>query len=398
MSSTQTPEQVEKSRSTDSILVSKPPGLSAGAVAVGVVMTLVFALVLYLIVASLLGAVPESLQDFWPDFVVVSETPVEKFGLMFLAIGLFVAVMAVLLLMVDSRKRVPNWTVVMAFVGPTVAMLTLGLLYPMLSTLVQSFAGRSPWNDAERREWVGFDNFATLFTQQEFQLVLRNTLVWVLLAPLVALGLGLVYAVLVDRTRGEAVSKGLIFLPMAISMVASGIIWKFVYEYKDAALPQIGLANQILVWLGLDPYQFLLETPGNTVFLVVVMIWIQTGFAMTVLSAAIKAIPDDIVEAARIDGVTGFGMFRYVTIPSIRPALLVVWVTVTMTTLKAFDIVRTMTGGNFETSVVANEFYTQSFQQFNFGLGAALAVILFIIVVPVIIYQVRQLRLSEEIR
>jgi alpha-glucoside transport system permease protein len=119
---------------------------------------------------------------------------------------------------------------------------------------------------------------------------------------------------------------------------------------------------------------------------------------MTVISAAIKAIPDDIVEAARLDGVTGIGMFRYVTIPSIRPALLVVWVTITMTTLKVFDIVRTMTGGNFSTSVVANEFYTQSFRQFNFGLGAALAVVLFVIVIPVVVYQVRQLRISEEIR
>ncbi|MCU0270652.1 MAG: sugar ABC transporter permease [Acidimicrobiales bacterium] len=397
MSSTQTPEHVKKSRST-APPVSKRPSISVGAVTAGVAMLLVFALVLYLIVASILGAVPESLADIWPDFVVVSQTPVEKFGLMFLAVGLFVAVMAVLLISVDSRKRVPNWTVVLAFIGPTVAMLTLGLLYPMISTFVQSFAGRQPWTDPERREWVGFDNFTTLFTESTFQIVLRNTLVWVLLAPLVALGLGLLYAVLVDRTRGEAVSKGLIFLPMAISMVASGIIWKFVYEYKDASLPQIGLANQVLVWLGLDPYQFILEIPWNTLFLIVVMIWIQTGFAMTVLSAAIKAIPDDIIEAARLDGVTGFGMFRYVTVPSIRPALLVVWVTVTMTTLKAFDIVRTMTGGNFQTSVVANEFYTQSFQQFNFGLGAALAVVLFIIVIPVITYQVRQLRLSEEIR
>jgi alpha-glucoside transport system permease protein len=171
-----------------------------------------------------------------------------------------------------------------------------------------------------------------------------------------------------------------------------------VYEYRDVSQNQIGLANQVLVWLGLEPYNFIVNAPPNTFFLIVVMIWIQTGFAMTVLSAAIKAIPDDIIEAARLDGVTGFGMFRYVTVPSIRPAILVVWVTITMTTLKAFDIVRTMTGGNFQTSVVANEFYTQSFVQFNFGLGSALAVVLFIIIIPIIIYQVRQLRLSEEIR
>jgi alpha-glucoside transport system permease protein len=293
---------------------------------------------------------------------------------------------------------VPTWTVVLAFLGPTVAMLTLGLVWPAISTIIQSFYGRSPWYDAERSEFVGVDNFVRLFTEPLFQTVLRNTLIWVILVPLVAVAIGLVYAVLVDRTRGEALSKGLIFLPMAISMVASSIIWKFVYEYRAPARPQIGLANQLLVWFGQDPYQFLLNAPLNTFFLIVVMIWIQTGFAMTVISAAIKAIPDDIVEAARLDGVTGVGMFRYVTIPSIRPALLVVWVTITMTTLKVFDIVRTMTGGNFSTSVVANEFYTQSFRQFNFGLGAALAVVLFIIVIPVVVYQVRQLRISEEIR
>ncbi|MGB7818905.1 MAG: sugar ABC transporter permease [Ornithinibacter sp.] len=317
---------------------------------------------------------------------------------MVFVVALFVVVMALLLFMVDSRKRVPNWTVAMAFVGPALAALLLGLIWPGTSTLIQSFFGRSPWYDTERSEFVGFDNFATLFTTSEFQVVLRNTMIWVILVPIVAVALGLIYAVLIDRTRGEALSKGLIFLPMAISLVGASIIWKFVYEYRSPARPQIGLANQILVWIGLEPYQFLINLPWNTIFLIVVMVWIQTGFAMTILSAAIKAIPDDIVEAARLDGVSGARMFRYVTIPSIRPALLVVWVTITMTTLKVFDIVRTMTGGNFQTSVVANEFYTQSFRQFNFGLGAALAVLLFVIVIPVVVYQVRQLRLSEDIR
>jgi alpha-glucoside transport system permease protein len=183
-------------------------------------------------------------------------------------------------------------------------------------------------------------------------------------------------------------------------MVGASIIWKFVYEYKpdQEGVNQIGLANQLLVWLGLPPQQFLLNSPWNTIFLIVIMIWIQTGFAMTVLSAAIKAIPDEINEAAKLDGVSGFGLFRFVTVPSIRPALVVVVTTIAITTLKVFDIVRTMTGGRFETSVVANEFYTQSFVQSNRGLGAALAVVLFILVVPIVVYNVRQLRLAEEIR
>jgi alpha-glucoside transport system permease protein len=394
VSSTQTPDKLGSGAAARPP-ESKRPGLSVGALSVGIFMILVFVGIVALIALSFFDAIPEIT---WPDFLVRSETTVEKFGLMFLAVGMFVAVMAIVLFLVDSKKRVPNWTVAIAFVGPAIAALLLGLLWPMISNLIQSFYGGAPWYDQERSEFLGFDNYTTIFTTESFQIVLRNTLIWVALVPLISVALGLIYAVLIDRTRGEALSKGLIFLPMAISLVGASIIWKFMYEFRDVSRPQIGLLNQILVWLGLDPYQFLLTAPWNTLFLLVVLIWIQTGFAMTVLSAAIKAIPDDIIEAARLDGVTGVGMFRYVTVPSIRPALLVVWVTITMTTLKVFDIVRTMTGGNFQTSVVANEFYTQSFRQFNFGLGAALAVILFLLVIPIIIYQVRQLRLSEEIR
>jgi alpha-glucoside transport system permease protein len=187
---------------------------------------------------------------------------------------------------------------------------------------------------------------------------------------------------------------------MAISLVGASIIWRFVYEFRpdQEGVNQIGLANQFLVWLGFEPYQFIITPRLNTVFLIVVMVWIQTGFAMTLLSAAIKNIPDDIIEAARLDGLAGMRMFRYITVPSIRPALIVVLVAITMTTLKAFDIVYTMTGGNFRTSVVANEFYFQSFRQGQIGVGATLAVVLFILVIPVVIYQVRQLRLAEEIR
>ena len=393
MSDTKAPEK--QVAPVDTGATSSRPPVSVAALIVGIGMILVFVGIIALIIASFFDAIP---TISWPDFLVTSNTNTQKFGLMFLAIGMFVAVMAAVLFMVDSKKRVPNWTVAIAFVGPAIAALLLGLLWPMISNFIQSFYGRSPWYDDERGEFVGFDNYVEIFTTEQFQVVLRNTILWVLLVPIVSVALGLIYAVLIDRTRGEALSKGLIFLPMAISLVGASIIWRFVYEFRSAARPQIGLANQMLVWLGFDPYQFLLNAPWNTLFLIVVLIWIQTGFAMTVLSAAIKAIPDDIIEAAKLDGVTGFGMFRYVTVPSIRPALLVVWVTITMTTLKVFDIVRTMTGGNFQTSVVANEFYTQSFRQFNFGLGAALAVVLFVLVIPIIIYQVRQLRLSEEIR
>ncbi|MGY1779428.1 carbohydrate ABC transporter permease [Geodermatophilus sp. SYSU D01036] len=323
-----------------------------------------------------------------------ASTTGHKLALMVVAILLFAAVMAAILFAVDRPRRVPNWVVAAGFVGPTLLLLAVGLVYPALDTIRGSFY------DRDGSEFVGLDNYVTVFTEDNFQTVLLNTLLWVVLVPLVTTGLGLVYAYLVDRTRFESLAKALVFLPMAISMVGAGVIWKFVYEYRpdQPGVNQIGLLNQLLVMLGMEPRQFLLDAPSNTLYLIVVMIWIQAGFAMTVLSAAIKAIPDDIVEAARLDGVGGFQMFRYVTVPSIRPALVVVLTTVAIVTLKVFDVVRTMTGGQFGTSVVANEFYTQAFRQFNVGLGAALAVLLFVLVVPIIAYNVRQLRLAEEIR
>lgn len=328
------------------------------------------------------------------DWFIEAGSVGHKFALMIIAILLFVGIMGAILFGIDKLKRVPTWVVVAGFLGPTLIFVVFGLVYPGLNTIKLSLY------DSKSKNFVGLDNYVTAFTQDQFQTVLRNTMLWVILVPILATAIGLIYAVLVDRTRYESLAKTLIFLPMSISLVGASIIWKFVYEYKpnQGNIQQIGLANQILVWLGLEPYQFLLNQPWNTFFLIAVMIWIQAGFAMTVLSAAIKAIPDDITEAARLDGLHGIGMFRFITVPSIRPALVVVITTIAMGTLKVFDIVRTMTGGNFNTSVVAYEFYTQSFRAQQAGLGAALAVILFVLVIPIIVYNVRQLRLSEEIR
>ena len=328
------------------------------------------------------------------DFLLSADTAVEKLVVMVVAIILFVAVMGVLLFAVDRPRNVPNWVAFAAFLGPSFLLLAFGLIRPALITIYQSFFDRTGAN------FVGFDNFVTLFASNDLRTVLYNTIIWVLIVPVAATFLGLLYAVVVDRSPVESLAKALIFLPMAISLVGASIIWRFIYEYRAdlGSIEQIGLANQVLVWLGQEPYQFLLNGPFNTFFLIVVFIWVQTGFAMTILSAAIKAIPDEITEAARLDGVTGGQMFRYVTIPGIRPALVVVLTTIAIGTLKVFDIVRTMTGGQFGTSVVANEFYTQAFRQSNIGLGAALAVILFVLVVPIVVYNVRQMRLSEEVR
>jgi alpha-glucoside transport system permease protein len=188
-------------------------------------------------------------------------------------------------------------------------------------------------------------------------------------------------------------------MPMAISMVGASIIWKFVYDNRVGVLSQAYVA--VAGWFGDDdataPY-WLMNAPWNTFFLMIIMIWIQAGFAMTVLSASIKAIPNDIIEAGRLDGLTGFKMFRYITVPMIRPSLVVVLTTVAMTALKAFDIVRTMQGGHYHASVVANDFYTWSFNNHETGIGAALAVLLFLIVIPVIAYNIKQLKKAEDVR
>ena len=312
------------------------------------------------------------------DWLTQADTTSEKFILMIVAIALFVLVMGVILFIVDKIPRAPKWVLVLGFMGPALLGLAFGLVYPALNTVKSSFY------DDGGKNFVGMDNYVTAFTENSFQQVLLNTIVWTLFVPILSTAVGLVYAVLVDRTRVEKFAKTLMFMPMAISMVGQPA--------------QIGLLNQVLIWLGFEPQQFLLTGPWNNLFLMIVMVWIQSGFAMTILSAAIKAIPDDTMEAARLDGAGGMRLFFSITMPSVRPALVVVLTTIAMSTLKVFDIVRTMTGGNFGTGVIANEFYTQSFKQANYGLGSALAVILFVFVVPLIIYNVFQMRKSEEMR
>lgn len=315
-----------------------------------------------------------------------------KIFLMLFAVALFVAVVGLVLLAASRfTGRNGDRAVAWAFLAPMGIALLIGLVYPAVRTIYLSFF------DASGVGFIGIDNYSTIFTDSGQITVLRNTFLWVVITPFVATAVGLLYAILVDKSRFEAPAKALIFLPMAISFVGASIIWKFVYEFRpeQGTIKQIGLLNQVVVWLGGPPQQWLVNSPLNNLFLIIIMIWIQAGFAMTVLSAAIKAIPDDIVEAARLDGVGALGMFRFITLPSIRPALIVVLTTIAIGTLKVFDIVRTVTGGNFDTSVVANEFYSQTFRSDNQGLGAALAVLLFLLVLPIVFYNVRQLRASE---
>ncbi|GIF05576.1 alpha-glucoside ABC transporter permease [Actinoplanes siamensis] len=307
------------------------------------------------------------------------------------ALLLFAAVLGVVLFFASRvrGKRSDN-LVGYLYLLPVVLLLAVGLVYPGLRTIYESFF------DAQGNAFIGVDNYKTILTDGDQLTVLGNTIVWVLIVPVVATAVGLIYAILVDKSRFESFAKALIFLPMAISMVAAGVIWKFMYEYRvdQPNVKQIGLINQILVWFGGKPVQLLITDTGklNTLLLIVVFIWIQAGFAMTILSAAIKAIPDEIVEAARLDGVSPWSMFVKITLPSVRTTIVVVLTTLAIGTLKVFDVVRTMTGGNFKTSVIANEFYSQLIRADNQGLAAALAVVLFILVIPIIVYNIRQVR------
>ncbi|WP_159499219.1 carbohydrate ABC transporter permease [Microbacterium sp. 18062] len=297
------------------------------------------------------------------------------------------------LFLLDFRARSGTGYLVqlLAFLAPAMLLLLVGLILPSIQTFIGAF------QNAAGNAFVGFDNFAWIFTQPDGVRTVVNTIVWVLLAPTFSTAIGLAYAVFIDKTRGEKVYKVLVFMPMAISFVGASIIWRFVYEYRSAEYEQIGLLNQIIVWLGGTPQQWLLGEPWNTLFLIVVLIWVQTGFAMVVLSAAIKGVPIEQLEAAELDGTNAWQRFWSVTVPSIRPSIIVVLTTISIASLKVFDIVRTMTAGSYGTSVIANEMYTQ-FTKFEAGRSAAFAVVLFILVLPIVVYNARQIAKQREIR
>ncbi|GGD24337.1 alpha-glucoside ABC transporter permease [Microbacterium faecale] len=317
-----------------------------------------------------------------------------KNGQLILAVLAFVALLAVLLLIAKFADRIKGrkQTLVMVavFGGPALLLLVLGQVYPAIRTMWMSLMDRRSEN------FVGLTNYAYLF--EDGLTALANTMLWVVLVPAGSTIIGLVYAVLIDKSRFEKVAKSLLFLPMAISFVGAGIIWKFVYEYRGSAQEQIGLLNALITSLGFEPVRFLQDAPLNTVFLIVVMVWIQAGFAMVVLSAAIKAVPIDIIEAARLDGASAWQLFTRVTVPSIRPSLVVVLTTICIATLKVFDITLTMTGAEFNTQVLANEMYDWSFTFGNNGIGSAMAVVIFLLVIPLVVYNVRQMNKNKAVR
>ena len=281
------------------------------------------------------------------------------------------------------------------FVGPALVFVAIFLVYPVINTIILSF------RDARSEEFVGFDNYRFLFADDSMLRSIRNTLGWVVLVPLFGVTIGLVFATLADRLhRGERLAKSMIFLPMAISLVGAAVVWRFIYSFRPEGYgTNIGLLNAVGQGLGHDPVPWLQEMPWNNLLLIVIMVWIQTGFAMVVLSAAIKAIPVEIIEAARIDGASELQVFRRIIVPSILPTITVVVTYMVISSLKVFDIVFVM--GNAETQgteVMAERMVRWFFILDHDGRGAAIAVALFLAVIPVMLWNIRRFRAQEAIR
>lgn len=276
------------------------------------------------------------------------------------------------------------------FVGPAIALLIWYLALPTVRTFWLSLLDRNS------QGFVGLQNYVSVFTERFMLEAFRNNLLWIGVGATASVVLGLLVAVLADRSRFENLAKSLVFLPMAISMVGAGVIWNFIYEVKDAADPQIGLLNAIVVALGGEPQAWTaLIQPWNNLFLIVIVVWLQTGYAMVLFSAAIKGIPAEILEASRVDGATEVQVFFRIMLPFIRATVITVSTTVVIFTLKIFDVVMVMTGGQFGTEVIATQFYRQYFSNRNFGLGSTIAMVLLIAVIPVMIYNLRQFRERE---
>ncbi len=271
------------------------------------------------------------------------------------------------------------------FVGPAMALLFWYLAFPTVRTFWISLLDRNG------EVFVGLQNYIDVFGERAMLTTFRNNLLWIVFGATLAVVLGLLIATLADRSSFESTAKALIFLPMAISLVGAGVIWKFIYAVRDASDTQIGLLNAIVTAFGGEPQAWTaLIQPWNNLFLILIMVWLQTGFAMVLFSAAIKGIPAELLEASRMDGATEIQIFFRIMIPYIMGTIITVSTTVVIFTLKIFDVVMVMTGGQYNTDVIATQFYRQYFINLNSGYGSAIAIILLLAVVPVMIYNLRQ--------
>jgi alpha-glucoside transport system permease protein len=288
------------------------------------------------------------------------------------------------------QARLRPWV----WLAPALLLLTFFLVFPTIATAFRSFQDKNILTP----KFIGFANYQYFFSSGDTLTALRNNAIWlVLLTAFVVVG-GLVSAILFDRVRYESVAKSLQFVPLAISFVGAAVIWKFMYAYQPPGQPQIGTLNGLLAGVGQPPTDFITVPPGNTLALIVVAAWIWTGFAMVILSAALKGISAELLEAARVDGANEIQVFRNITLPLLMPTIAVVSTTMIITALKAFDIVYAMTGGNFDTDVLANRMYKELNNFGQPGRASAVATVLVLLIIPIMAVNIRRFQQQEAIR
>ncbi|MCO6188221.1 carbohydrate ABC transporter permease [Rhizobium sp. L1K21] len=276
------------------------------------------------------------------------------------------------------------------FLAPALLFLGLYLAYPVVATFILSLSERVPGDETR---FVGFENYRLMFSEPKFWEAMRNNALWLIVVPAFSTAFGLLAAQLTDRIRWGSIAKSLIFMPMAISFVGASVIWKLVYDTRPADQDQIGILNAIYLHLGgTDPQTWLTIPFWNNFFLMIVLIWIQTGFAMVILSAALRGIPEETIEAAVIDGANPFQIFFKIKVPQIMGTIAVVWTTITIVVLKVFDIVFAMTNGQWETQVLANYMYDKLFRANDWGVGSASAMVIMLLVTPILVWNVMNAR------
>ncbi len=277
------------------------------------------------------------------------------------------------------------------FLGPALIFLIVYLIYPVIQTVWLSF------HDKAGTEFVGFDNYVWAAKDSQFRQSIFNNFLWLLVVPAACTFFGLIIAVLTDRIWWGPIAKSLIFLPLAISFVGASVIWKFVYDFRGEGQQQIGILNAIVEYFGFSPQVWISLPFWNNFFLMVILVWIQTGFATVILGAALRGVPEDTLEAANIDGAGPFKIFWRIMVPQIMPTIIVVWTTITVLVLKVFDIVLTMTNGQWDTQVLANLMYSWMFTGGgDFGRGAAIAIVIMIAVMPIMVWNIRQANAEQK--
>jgi alpha-glucoside transport system permease protein len=306
-------------------------------------------------------------------------------GVPLVIIGYIVLTERVLRLLPAARRDgVRPWL----WLAPALIFVGVFLIYPTIRTVILSFM------DARSENFIGLDNYVEFFGNDRNWTVFINNLLWIVFFTLLTVVFGLLIAVLTDRVRYESVAKALIFLPMAISFVAAGIIWRFMYDFS----PQTGTLNAAVGVVGIEPQAWLFDWPRNSFMIIIAAAWIWTGFCMVILSAGLKGISTELLEAGRMDGANEFQIFFRIILPLMAPTIAVVTTTMIIFALKVFDLVYVMTGGRFETDVLANRMFSEMFIGRDFGMSAAVAVILLALIIPIMAFNIRRFRAQEAIR